>query len=151
MFYPKPPKPIYERDNNMPELHQTRATQNEGSNMSDRERSTGSFAESSTRSGEGSKRGKCIPRGNLLQPRVLPHSMQHLCAPGRQQKEQNGGRLGVKEFGKPSLKEQAGRELLLSTMSDTGNGCGGGGEREIIFIGTPNLCSPHYRLRPTVI
>ena len=28
------------------------------------------------------------------------------------------GRLGVREFGKPSLKEQAGRELLLSTMSD---------------------------------
>ena len=24
-------------------------------------------------------------------------------------------------------------------------------EREIIFIGTPNLCSPHHRLRPTVI
>ena len=24
-------------------------------------------------------------------------------------------------------------------------------EREIIFIGTPNLCSPHHRHRPTVI
>ena len=24
-------------------------------------------------------------------------------------------------------------------------------ERDIIFIGTPNLCSPHHRHRPTVI
>ena len=28
---------------------------------------------------------------------------------------------------------------------------GSNAEREIIFIGTPNLCSPHHRHRPTVI
>ena len=40
---------------------------------------------------------------------------------------------------------------ILKTVSEFGTERKQTKYREIIFIGTPNLCSPHHRLRPTVI